>query len=104
MPYEVNPAELRLARRLRRLGSGLRRLASRIFLAPLYGELKDLRERQDILERQLNAVLGRAYDQDAVARRLGALEDAVIELRELLAAADERVTPPASAPAEVRSR
>jgi hypothetical protein len=89
MTYEVHPAEFRLARRLRRMGSGLRRLASRIFLAPLYAELVELRGQQAQLERQLNSLLARAYDQDAVAHRLAALEDALIELREQRSAAEE---------------
>jgi hypothetical protein len=89
MPYEVNPADFRRARQLRRLASGLRRLVSRIFPAPLYREIKQLRDRVDLLERQLNTLQGRACDQEATAHRLAALEDAVIELREQRGAAEE---------------
>ena len=84
MAYVVNPAEFRFLRRLRKLAAGLRRLASRVFLAPLYAELDALRARQAQLEQQLHALLGRATDQDATARRLAAIEDALIELREQL--------------------
>jgi hypothetical protein len=93
MAYEVTPAELRLARRLRRVGASLRRLLSRIFLAPLYAELNELRGRQDQLERQMNGLLGRACDQDATAHRLAALEDALIELREQTDVAEEASGP-----------
>jgi hypothetical protein len=90
--YVVNPAEFRFLRRLRNLAAGLRRLTSRVFLAPLYAELDAVRARQAALEGQLNALLGRATDQDATARRLAAIEDALIELREHLGARDSLST------------
>jgi hypothetical protein len=74
-------AEYRLVRGVRRLAGGLRRVAARVLLAPLYAELAALRERQEELERQLAAVRGRAFDHEALARRLAALEDAVIDMR-----------------------
>jgi hypothetical protein len=86
--YVFNPAEFRLLRRLRKLAAGMRRLASRVFLAPLYTELDALRARQAVLQRQLHALLGRATDQDATARRLAAIEDALIDLREQLGERD----------------
>jgi hypothetical protein len=88
MAYVVNPAEFRFLRRLRKFGPGLRRLASRVFLAPLYTELDALRQRQALLERQLHTLLGRATDQEATARRLAAIEDALIEMREQPGTAD----------------
>jgi hypothetical protein len=84
MASYLDPAEYHVVRGLRRLAGGLRRLGARVFLAPLHAELRALRERQDVLERQLHALRGRAFDQDALARRLADLEDAVIELREVL--------------------
>ncbi len=77
----LDPAEYRLIRGIRSLGAGVRRVASRLLLAPVYAELTALRQRQEELERQLAAVRGRAFDQTALARRLADLEDAVIELR-----------------------
>jgi hypothetical protein len=84
MAFEVHPAEYRALRRLRRFVAAVCRLASRVFLAPLYAELNELRARQDRLEHQLHALLGRAWDQEATTRRLAAIENALIELREQL--------------------
>jgi uncharacterized coiled-coil protein SlyX len=67
--------EYALARRLHQVGWWLRRVATRLFLAPLHAELAELRARQERLERQLHALTGRADDYGAVARRLAALED-----------------------------
>jgi hypothetical protein len=78
----LDPAEYRLVRAVRRFGAGVRRVAARLLLAPVYAELAALRERQEELERQVAALRGRAFDQGAMARRLAALEDAVIELRQ----------------------
>jgi hypothetical protein len=85
MSHLVNPSEFHLVRRLRRFTHGLRRLAARLFLAPLVAELDALRARQDQLEHRLHTLLGQTHDREALARRLAALEDAVIELREVLA-------------------
>ncbi len=60
----------------------LRRLATRILLVQVHAELTELRERQDRLERQLHALLGRHYDQVAVAQRLASLEDHVRQWEE----------------------
>jgi hypothetical protein len=103
MAYKANPAELRLAQRLRRMRSALRHLLSRIFMAPLYAELNELRARQDLLQSQLNLALARAYDQEALARRLAALEDALLEWREQIATTKDGMYPDVAAIA-IRSR
>jgi hypothetical protein len=99
MSYRADAMEPRPAGGLGRLGRGLRRLAARALLGPVYAELEELRARQHAAERRLHALGGRAADQDALARRLGALEDAVIELREalppLIAPAGRRAAPAA---------
>jgi hypothetical protein len=88
----LDPAEYRLVRGVRRLAASVRRVASRLLLAPIYAELAALRLRQEELERQVAALRGRAFDQEATARRLAALEDAVIELRQQAPAGS--LTPP----------
>lgn len=77
----VNP-EYALVNSGRRVVRWLRRLATRILLVQVHAELSELRERQDRLERQVNMLLGRHYDNLAVASRLAALEDHVRELQE----------------------
>jgi hypothetical protein len=77
----LNPAEYQIVRGLRRFAEGLRRVAGRVFLGPVYAEVQRLRTRQEELELQLAAVRGRAFDQAALARRLAAIEDLLIELR-----------------------
>jgi hypothetical protein len=57
----------------------LRRLATRVLLVQVYVELTELRERQDRRERQLHVLLGRHYDNLAVAQRLADLEDRIRE-------------------------
>jgi hypothetical protein len=76
-----NPAEYQIVRGVRRFAEGLRRVAGRVFLGPVYTELQRLRARQEELELQLAAVRGRAFDQAGLARRLAAIEDLLIELR-----------------------
>jgi hypothetical protein len=71
----------------------LRRLATRILLVQVHAELAELRERQDRVERQLHALLGRRYDNLAVASRLAALEDHVRELQEADAVREEGELP-----------
>jgi hypothetical protein len=80
----LGPAEHQAVRGLRRFAEGLRRLARRIFLGPVFAELEQLRARQEELERQLAAVRGRAFDHDALARRLAAIEDLLMELHATL--------------------
>jgi hypothetical protein len=63
----------------RRVVRWLRRLATRILLVQVHAELAELHERQDRLERQLHALLGRHYDNTAVAQRLADLEDRIRE-------------------------
>ena len=70
----LNP-EYTLVQTGRRMVRWLRRLATRILLVQVHAELAELRERQDRLERQLHALLGRHYDQIATAQRLATLED-----------------------------
>jgi hypothetical protein len=82
-------AEYALVRTARRLVRGLRRLATRILLVQIHAELAELRERQDRIERQLHALLGRHYDNLAVAQRLAALEDHVRELQDTDALREE---------------
>jgi hypothetical protein len=72
-------AEYALVQSGRRVVRWLRRLATRILLVQVHAELTELRERQDRLERQLHALLGRHYDNLAAAQRLAALEDCVRE-------------------------
>jgi uncharacterized protein YigA (DUF484 family) len=74
----VNP-EFVLVRSGRSMVRWLRRLATRILLVQVHAELAELRQRQDRLERQLHALLGRHYDNTAVAQRLAALEDRLRE-------------------------
>jgi hypothetical protein len=81
-----SPAEYQIVRGLRRFAEGLRRVAGRVFLGPVFRELERLRARQEELELQLAAVRGRAFDQAALARRLAVIEDLLIELRALLPA------------------
>ncbi len=70
-------AEYVLVRSGRRLVRWLRRLATRILLVQVHAELAELRERQDRLERQLHVLLGRHYDNRAIAQRLADLEDRI---------------------------
>jgi Tfp pilus assembly protein PilN len=77
----LNP-EYVLLRSGRRVVRWLRRLATRILLVQVHAELAELRERQDRLERQLHALLGRHYDHIATAQRLAALEDRIHEWEE----------------------
>lgn len=88
----VNP-EYALVKHGRRLVRWLRRLATRILLVQVHAELAELRERQDRLERQLHTLLGRHYDNSAVAQRLAVLED---RLRAYQSADEgsEEATPP----------
>jgi hypothetical protein len=72
----VNP-EYVLMRSGRRVVRWVRRLATRILLVQVHAELAELRERQDRIERQLHALLGRHYDNTAVAQRLAVLEDRI---------------------------
>jgi hypothetical protein len=74
----VNP-EYALVKSGRRVVRWLRRLATRVLLVQVHAELAELRERQDRLERQLHALLGRHYDNTAVAQRLAVLEDHIRE-------------------------
>ena len=74
----VNP-EYVLVRSGRRMVRWLRRLATRILLVQVHAELAELRERQDRIERQLHALLGRHYDDTAIAQRLAVLEDRIRE-------------------------
>lgn len=74
----VNP-EYALVRSGRSVVRWLRRLATRILLVQVHAELAELRQRQDRLERQLHALLGRHYDNTAVTQRLAALEDRLRE-------------------------
>lgn len=74
----VNP-EYTLVRSGRSVVRWLRRLATRILLVQVHAELAELRQRQDRLERQLHALLGRHYDNIAVTQRLAALEDRLRE-------------------------
>ena len=74
----VNP-EYVLVRSGRRMVRWLRRLATRILLVQVHAELAELRERQDRIERQLHALLGRHFDNTAVAQRLAVLEDRIRE-------------------------
>ncbi|HEY7311622.1 MAG TPA: hypothetical protein VH643_19820 [Gemmataceae bacterium] len=74
----VNP-EYTLMRSGRSVVRWLRRLATRILLVQVHAELTELRQRQDRLERQLHALLGRHYDNIAVTQRLAALEDRLRE-------------------------
>ena len=74
-------AEYTLVQSGRRVVRWLRRLATRILLVQVHAELTELRERQDRLERQLHALLGRHYDSIAAAQRLACLEDSVRELQ-----------------------
>jgi uncharacterized protein YigA (DUF484 family) len=74
----VNP-EYVLVRSGRRVVRWLRRLATRILLVQVHAELAELRERQDRIERQLHALLGRHYDNTAIAQRLAVLEDRIRE-------------------------
>jgi hypothetical protein len=78
----LNP-EYTLVQTGRRAVRWLRRLATRILLVQVHAELTELRERQDRLERQLHALLGRHYDQIATAQRLAALEDRLRQWEEL---------------------
>jgi hypothetical protein len=78
MTNPFNP-EYTLVRGGRNVVRWLRRLATRILLVQVHAELSELRERQDRLERQLHALLGRHYDQLAANQRLAALEDCVRE-------------------------
>jgi hypothetical protein len=81
----LNP-EYTLVRSGRNVVRWLRRLATRILLVQVHAELAELRQRQDRLERQLHVLLGRHYDNTAVAQRLAALEDRLREYQ----MADER--------------
>jgi hypothetical protein len=81
MGTSLGQAEHQALRGLRRLAEGLRRFARRLFLGPLYADLDQLRARQEELELQLAAVRGRVFDHDALARRLAAIEDLLIEVR-----------------------
>ena len=74
----VNP-EYVLVRSGRRAVRWLRRLATRILLVQVHAELAELRERQDRLERQVHALLGRHYDNMAISQRLAVLEDRIRE-------------------------
>jgi len=74
----VNP-EYVLVRSGRRVVRWLRRVATRILLVQVHAELAELRERQDRIERQLHALLGRHYDNTAIAQRLAVLEDRIRE-------------------------
>jgi hypothetical protein len=78
----LNP-EYTLIRAGREVVRWLRRLATRILLVQVHAELSELHERQDRLERQLHALLGRHYDNIAVAQRLAALEDHVRQLQRI---------------------
>jgi Tfp pilus assembly protein PilN len=77
----LNP-EYTLVQGGRRVVRWLRRLATRILLVQVHAELAELRERQDRLERQLHALLGRHYDQVAAAQRLASLEDRIRQWEE----------------------
>jgi Tfp pilus assembly protein PilN len=77
----LNP-EYTLVQSGRRVVRWLRRLATRILLVQVHVEMAELRERQDRLERQLHALLGRHYDQVAAAQRLASLEDRIRQWEE----------------------
>jgi hypothetical protein len=87
----VNP-EYTLVRSGRSVVRWLRRLATRILLVQVHAELAELRQRQDRLERQLHALLGRHYDNTAVTQRLATLEDRLREYQ----TEDERREEPAA--------
>lgn len=74
----VNP-EYTLVQFGRRAVRWLRRVATRILLVQIHAELDEMRQRQDRLERQVHALLGRHYDGIAVAQRLAVLEDLIRE-------------------------
>jgi hypothetical protein len=85
----LNP-EYTLVHTSRKVVRWLRRVATRILLVQVHAELTELRARQDRLERQLNALLGRHYDNVATAQRLAVLEDHV---RQWQAVPEETVLP-----------
>jgi hypothetical protein len=92
MANDLN-AEYTLVRSGRRVVRWLRRWATRILLVQVHAELMELRQRQDRVERQLHTLLGRHYDNLAVAGRLAALEDQVRALQQAASQRGEHAVP-----------